>query len=283
MSHSREVDQKHEDAIWFIVVDALIDTLRPLALRKDFAKAFFEDRFYAFIEALVKVHRDGFQKLFDHLLRGSSKTASHHSNLHFSDLRDVIKKMFDDQHLETLVLQNANNSIKKVNSESFQQFSMQTRCGILCRQRICGVCKHLVDNPFEEEEDLFQSYSEAMDEEQFQFGEDDPQEEEAGGSAPPKIKVFACRHAFHIRCLRGYYLRKWGGTQTGREEIERMFKQAQERLRCVTCNLKNIEVDSEKTGNKRAGVNTGRPLTVAPQQMEKAVPLQQQDEGEASA
>ena len=69
LGHSKEVDQKHEDAIWFTVVDVLIETLRPLGLKKKYAVAFFEDRFYALIEALVKAHRDGFKKLFDHLLR----------------------------------------------------------------------------------------------------------------------------------------------------------------------------------------------------------------------
>ena len=121
-------------------------------------------------------------------------------------------------------------------------------------------------------EDLstFQNFS-SVDEEldsDFDFGG----AEEAGGSSTTvtysggsKIKVFACRHTFHVGCLRSYYMKKFGGTPTGKEEIERMFKSAQEKLRCVTCNLKNIEVDSDKTGNKRAGVNTGRPMTVSGQ------------------
>jgi hypothetical protein len=91
-------------------VDSLIINLRPLTLKKDFAKIFFEDRFYAFIEALVKVHRDGFKKLFDHLLRTQNEVGSKNS-LHFADLREVIIKMFGDQNLEKLVLENANNSI----------------------------------------------------------------------------------------------------------------------------------------------------------------------------
>ena len=111
MSHSREVEQKQEDDIWFIVVDALIECVRPLALKKNFAKDFFEDRFYAFIESLVKVHRDGFRKLFDHLLRKKNVVGAAGNSLHFSDLREVILKMFGDQHLENLVLENANNSI----------------------------------------------------------------------------------------------------------------------------------------------------------------------------
>lgn len=86
------------------MVDAIIDHLRPLSLKKNFAKQFFEDRFYAFIEALVKVHRDGFRKLFDHLLRTSKNAVGSKNSLIFSDLREVILKMFGDQHLEKLVL-----------------------------------------------------------------------------------------------------------------------------------------------------------------------------------
>jgi hypothetical protein len=54
------VDQKHEEAIWFKVVDAVLEVLRPLAVKKHFAKEYFEDRFYAFIETYVKIYRDGF-------------------------------------------------------------------------------------------------------------------------------------------------------------------------------------------------------------------------------
>lgn len=69
LNYSKEVDQKHEDAMWFIVVDSLFETLRPLSLEKTYGKAFFDQRFYAFIEALVKVHRNGFSKLIDHLVK----------------------------------------------------------------------------------------------------------------------------------------------------------------------------------------------------------------------
>jgi len=140
LGHSKEVDQKHEFAIWFLVVDIVLELLRPLGLKKHFAKDFFEDRFYAFIEVFVKIHRDGFQKFFDHALR------SKNFQLEFQDLREVILKIFGDQHSENVSLDSANNSIRKVNSEIFQQFSLQTRFGILCRQRLCGVCKRSVDN-----------------------------------------------------------------------------------------------------------------------------------------
>lgn len=43
-----------------MVVDVLIEMLIPLGQKKEFCKEFFEDRFYAFIEIFVKIHRDGF-------------------------------------------------------------------------------------------------------------------------------------------------------------------------------------------------------------------------------
>ena len=94
LNHSKEVDQKYEETIWMMVIDVLIAVLRPLSLKKSFAKDFFEDRFYGFIETYVKIHRDGFQKLFDHLLRQSTLAVG--NSLHFSDMRDVILKMFGD-------------------------------------------------------------------------------------------------------------------------------------------------------------------------------------------
>jgi|1048.fasta_scaffold249666_1 hypothetical protein len=61
--------------MWFMVVDGIMDTLRPLQKKKSFALSFYEDRFYAYVEALVKAHRDGFVRLFDHLLKPqTSKT-----------------------------------------------------------------------------------------------------------------------------------------------------------------------------------------------------------------
>lgn len=69
MNYSKEVEEKHEDLMWFMVVDVLFDTLLPLSKKKRFAETFFEDRFYAFIEGLVKVYRNGFRKLLDHLIK----------------------------------------------------------------------------------------------------------------------------------------------------------------------------------------------------------------------
>jgi hypothetical protein len=81
-----------------------------------------------------------------------------------------------------------------------------------------------------------------------------------GGSGVPSIKVFACRHTFHIPCLKRYYLKKYINSFVGgKSEIDNMFKNAQEKLRCVTCNLKNIEVEEKSTNKRAAGVSTGKP------------------------
>jgi hypothetical protein len=60
LNHSKEVDQKYEETVWTMVIDVLIAVIRPMSLKKSFAKTFFEDRFYVFIETYVKIHRDGF-------------------------------------------------------------------------------------------------------------------------------------------------------------------------------------------------------------------------------
>jgi hypothetical protein len=130
--------------------------------------------------------------------------ASGNDSLHFSDMREVILKMFGDQRSEKVVLNNANNSIKKVNSEIFQQFSMQTRFGILSRQILCGVCKRQLSV-------LQQDDAAPLDDQ-----EDDDEEMLAylnpsdNFGVPRLFKLFACRHVFHVSCLKSYYLKKFG-------------------------------------------------------------------------
>lgn len=46
-----------------------------------------------------------------------------------------------------------------------------------------------------------------------------------------------------------------------------MFSQTPEKLRCVTCNLKNIELDTDK--HRKAGVSTGKPAQTQPAQVQK--------------
>lgn len=236
LNHSKEVDQKHEDTIWFMVVDVLLDTLRPLYLQKKYTRDYFNHRFYSYIEALVKVHRNGFSKLLDHLVKSKGGAQS---LKYFHDLSEVIFKIFGDQHLEKLVLENANNSIRKVNSDIFEQFSQLTRAGYSCRQRVCGRCKRYVDQYlFEDSITGFQTYAQdgaEVDEAPLDLEE----------LSQDRLHVFACTHTFHVSCLKRYYLKKFGTSPAARDEIERMFKSNPERLRCVTCNLKNLEVEDK--------------------------------------
>jgi hypothetical protein len=67
-----------------------------------------------------------------------------------------------------------------------------------------------------------------------------------------KIKVFACCHIFHIRCLKNKYMSQFGLTPDGKQDVVKMFKVNQERLRCITCNLNNLDIVG-KEGVKKAG------------------------------
>jgi len=158
--------------------------------------------------------------------------------------------MFMDQRLEKLVLGNANNSISKVNNDIFEQFARLTKSGILCRQRGCGVCKRHIDSG---EVTLQDGYN-------FEVSTSTDDDGDA-------VHVFACMHQFHVRCLKSYYLRQFGNTVASREEIERVFTTAPEKLRCITCNLKSIDLESEK--RKAAGVSAPKPAPTKPQQAQE--------------
>ena len=123
---------------------------------------------------------------------------------------------------------------------------------------MCGVCKRYVDSFLYDDINDFQNFD-SVDDDQFEYMED-LLESAQGGSGVPSIKVFACRHTFHIPCLKRYYLKKYiNSFAGGKSEIDNMFKTAQEKLRCVTCNLKNIEVEEKSTNKRAAGVSTGKP------------------------
>jgi len=66
------------------------------------------------------------------------------------------------------------------------------------------------------------------------------------------LKVFACGHIFHIECLKSHYMAEF---TENRADVEKMFKTATEKLRCVNCNLKGLEVgeDDSKSQVKKAG------------------------------
>ena len=67
-----------------------------------------------------------------------------------------------------------------------------------------------------------------------------------------KIKVFACTHIYHIRCLKNTYMSLMGQTPEGKQEVLRLFRAGgQEKLRCITCNLNNLDIEG-KEGVKKA-------------------------------
>lgn len=73
------------------------------------------------------------------------------------------------------------------------------------------------------------------------FNSDDDEEDEAYfyDSAKEQVKIFACRHTFHVRCLKKHYNNK-------PIELEEIYNKRTEKLRCPTCHIKSFEIESEK-------------------------------------
>ena len=67
-----------------------------------------------------------------------------------------------------------------------------------------------------------------------------------------KIKVFACSHIYHIRCLKNKYIHLYGQTPEEKQNVIKLFKSGSEKLRCLTCNLNNLEIEG-KESVKKAG------------------------------
>ena len=127
------------------------------------------------------------------------------------------------------MISNANNAIYKVNTDLFQQFSLQTRRGILFRHRTCTICKRYVDSFLYDEVEVETGVeSDSDDEEPYVYD-----------SSNEALKVFACKHSFHVRCLQKYYKQK-------SNEVYDVFLRRTEKIRCPTCNLKNFEIESNE-------------------------------------
>ncbi len=77
-----------------------------------------------------------------------------------------------------------------------------------------------------------------------------------------KLKVFACSHIYHYRCLKNKYMTLLGQTPEGRQEVLRLFKTSQEKLRCIICNLNNLDIEG-KEGVKKAGFQAAAQQTAA--------------------
>lgn len=98
---------------------------------------------------------------------------------------------------------------------------------------MCTLCKRYVD-------------SFLYDEVEVETGLDSDSDEEEPyvyDSSNEALKVFACKHSFHVRCLQKYYKQK-------NNEVYDVFLRRTEKLRCPTCNLKNFEIESNETNSK---------------------------------
>ena len=69
------------------------------------------------------------------------------------------------------------------------------------------------------------------------FTDDDEEDTYYYDSAKEQVKIFACRHTFHIRCLKKHYKQKG---------IDVFAAKKNEKLRCPTCNLRNYDIENEK-------------------------------------
>lgn len=58
-------------------------------------------------------------------------------------------------------------------------------------------------------------------------------------SSKETIKIFACRHTFHLRCLHKYYQQKF--------KDSKKLQKNKDKLKCPTCNLKDYDIDKSKT------------------------------------
>lgn len=57
------------------------------------------------------------------------------------------------------------------------------------------------------------------------------------------VKVFACSHTYHMKCLRGHYKRKL--TEGALAEL--FSKSGQHKLRCPMCNIASFDFQAEGT------------------------------------
>jgi hypothetical protein len=146
--------------------------------------------------------------------------------------------MFSNSISEKVVLSNANNAIYKVNSELFQSFSEETRAGLLFRNRICFLCKRYLD--------AFLYEGEQSTNDEYNFNDDDDDEDETYyyDSAKEQVKIFACKHTIHIRCLKKHYRRRQ------EKDFEDYFNKRTDKLRCPYCHIKSFEIESNDKSTK---------------------------------
>jgi hypothetical protein len=193
--YSKDVPKDQEDKMWFLVVDCLLEMKKnEEVIGKNFCKDFFNERLKIVLEQLIRFVP--FKMFLLHL-------CDKNKDIFFRDLYGIIQQVFFKHTSESIVLLNANNSIFKVNTELFHQFQLSSKRGLLFRQRVCGVCKRYMDCHVDEE-----SANEQITH-MFENEEHDDDDDEAPyfyDSSKETIKIFACRHTFHIRCIHKYYI-----------------------------------------------------------------------------
>lgn len=119
-----------------------------------------------------------------------------------------------NQKSDETVLINANTANAKVNSLIFESFSQSTRFGVLFRSKRCNMCKKYLERNDEEDENLM-----AVEEDLFANLDDDLSDEDGDPlTGDDGIKVFACHHAYHLRCVRKHYRKK-----VSAQEFEELF------------------------------------------------------------
>lgn len=105
------------------------------------------------------------------------------------------------------------------------------------------MCKRYLDSLYSEDGTGDMGYETGVDSQsEDEDGEDG--EVHVYDMSKELMKIFACKHTFHVRCLHKYYKQKPS------EPYEQFIKRT-EKLRCPTCNLKNFDIDNEG-GNKHS-------------------------------
>lgn len=73
------------------------------------------------------------------------------------------------------------------------------------------------------------------------YSDDDDDDPYVFDTAKEPLKVFACRHAFHVRCLKKHC--RYGS-------FSDIMTTKSDKLRCPVCNFKNFDIEVEKGGRR---------------------------------
>lgn len=104
------------------------------------------------------------------------------------------------------------------------------------------MCKRYLDKK-EQEKDL-------IDEDMSMFDESD--DEGDPFTQEDALKVFACQHSYHLRCVRKHYKKR-----TAPADFEALFTpQGATRLRCPQCNIANFDFGENAPKSNRR-INAG--------------------------